>query len=41
MLQYSENGVLSEAVANYLMTVCGVSADEIASIRAILLTDAQ
>ena len=41
MLQYSETGVLSEAVENYLTTVCGVSTEEIASIRTILLTDAQ
>ncbi len=41
MLRYSESGVLSEAVANYLTTECGVTQAEIDSIRAILLTDVQ
>ena len=41
MLQYygTESGLLSDAVANYLMSECGITEEQIASVRAILLED--
>lgn len=40
MMEYygTESGLLKDAVANYLMTECGVSEEEIESIRNILLS---
>ena len=34
-----ETGNLSDAVANYLMTECGITEEQIATIRSLLLTD--
>ena len=41
MLRYygTESGLLSDAVANYLMSECGITAEQIASVREILLED--
>lgn len=39
MLRYSENGILSDAVANYLISECGITQEQIDSIRSILLSD--
>ena len=41
MLQYygTDSGLLSDAVANYLLRECGITEEQIASVRAILLED--
>ena len=41
MMEYygTESSMLSDAVANYLMIECGITAEQIASIREILLTN--
>ncbi len=39
MLHYygAESGLLSDAVANYLLRECGITKEQIASVRNILL----
>ena len=41
MMEYygTESGKLSDAIASYLITECGITADQIDSIRIILLSD--
>lgn len=37
MTNYGENKTLSQAIENYLLTVCGITSNEIAKIKSILL----